>query len=206
MQPRTKRQKEVLDYIKKYIEKHGYEPSYQQIAIQMGVSSKAGIAKHIEALENQGLISRSREHGSFKLEINPTRSILEVILQIEWLDVPKEDTYDEEWAGKPLFVPKALIGDFPPEKIFAFRVSNDAMLDEHICEGDIALIENRSYARDRDIIVALIKNKRAILTQLFRSGANIELRPANPNFESIILPADQIEIKGILRGVLRAIN
>jgi repressor LexA len=57
MQPRTRRQKEVLDFIKRYIEKHGYEPSYQQIARHLGVSSKAGIARHIESLENQGFLN-----------------------------------------------------------------------------------------------------------------------------------------------------
>ncbi|MEZ5428112.1 MAG: transcriptional repressor LexA [Pyrinomonadaceae bacterium] len=203
MQPRTRRQKEVLEYVKQYIEKHGYEPSYQQIARHLGVSSKAGIAKHIEALENQGLISRVRESGSFRLEINPTESILELICEVEWLDVPKEETYAEEWKNKSLFVPRFLIESYSERSIRAFLVPNDSMLEEHICEGDVALIENRSYARDGDIIVALLENRRAVLKQFFRLGANIELRPANPNYDPIVLPADKIEIKGVLRGLLR---
>jgi repressor LexA len=203
MQPRTKRQKDVLDYIKQYIERHGYEPSYQQIARSLGVSSKAGIAKHIEALENQGLISRIRENGGFRLEINTKGSILEVICEIEWVDVPRDENIIEEWENKPLFVPKFLVGYNSPEVIQAFRVLDDSMSDEHIHEGDIALIKKRSYARDGDIIVALVEKKKAVLTQYFRVGANIELRSANDRFEPIILTADKIEIKGIFRGLLR---
>ena len=74
MQPRTKRQKEVFDYIKEYIERHGYEPSYQLIAWHLKGKSKAGIAKHIEALEAQGLLTRRRENNSFWLDLRPRRS------------------------------------------------------------------------------------------------------------------------------------
>lgn len=203
MQPRSKRQKDVLDYIKKHIEKHGYEPSYQQIARQLGVASKAGIAKHIEALEKQGLVTRVRENGSFRLEVHATKSVLEMICEIEWLEYPKNDLQTEEWENKPLFVPRFLIGEYSPEKMRAFRASNDSMLDEQILEGDVVLIESREYARDGDIVVALLENNRAVLKQYFRLGANIELRPANERFEPIILPADKIEIKGIFRGLLR---
>lgn len=203
MQPRTKRQKEVLDFISRYIERHGYEPSYQQIARQLGVSSKAGIAKHIKALENQGLISRRRENGSFTLELRSAGAIAEAVCEIQWLDIPKSETFTEEWEKEPLFVPKFLIGFHAPERLRAFRVRNDAMLNEHICEGDIALIESRSYARDGDVVVALTQNKRVVLKQFFRSGAKVELRPANPNYVSISLSADKVSVLGILRGILR---
>lgn len=71
MQPRTRRQKEVLEIITRYIKNHGYDPSYQQIARQLGVSSKAGIAKHVRALEEQGLLTRRRDGGKFNLELRP---------------------------------------------------------------------------------------------------------------------------------------
>src|ERR671915_906024 len=69
MHPRTQRQKEILEYITRFIERHGYEPSYAQIARHFGVSSKATIAKHIEALERRGLISRHRNDGAFGLTV-----------------------------------------------------------------------------------------------------------------------------------------
>lgn len=203
MQPRTKRQKEIFDYIKQFIERHGYQPSYQQIARHLNISSKGGIAKHIAALEKQGLLARHYENGSFKLEINPTKSILEIICLIEWLEIPNSENFTEEWEKNILYVPKFLIGHHQPEKIRAFRVPNDSMLNEHILEGDIVLIKQSSFARDGDMVVTLLENKRAVLKKYYRLGSDIELRPANENFDSIIVPADQIEVKGIMQSILR---
>lgn len=203
MQPRTRRQKEVLEIITRYIKNHGYEPSYQQIARQLGVSSKAGIAKHIKSLEEQGLLTRRRDNGKFNLELRPEDFLSKLISEIEWLDVPRDENLTEDWENEPLYVPKFMLGFQEEERIRAFRVPNNSMLDEHIREGDVALIEKRSYARDGNIVVALVGNKRAVLKQYFRAGAKVELRPANPNYESIILPADKISVQGVLHSILR---
>ncbi len=203
MQPRTRRQKEVLEIITRYIKNHGYEPSYQQIARQLGVSSKAGIAKHIKSLEDQGLLARRRENGKFNLELRPEDFLAKLISEIEWLDVPKDENLMEEWEREPLYVPKFMLGFQDEERIRAFRVTNNSMLNEHIREGDVVLIEKRAYARDGNIVVAVVGNKRAVLKQYFRAGAKIELRPANPNYEPIILPADKIVVQGVLHSILR---
>jgi repressor LexA len=203
MQPRTRRQKEVLEFITRYIEKHGYEPSYQQIAWHLGVSSKAGIARHIKCLESQGLITRRRENGSFNLELRSSSEVSEAVCRIEWLDVPIENAFVEDWERETLYVPKFLLGFQTPERLRAFRVPNDSMIEENIREGDVALVEKRSFARDGDIVVALTENKRAVLKQFYRDGAKIELRPANSSFVSIMLSADKISVEGIFRGLLR---
>jgi repressor LexA len=205
MQPRTRRQKEVFDYIKQYAERFGCKPSYQLIARHLGVSSKAGIAKHIQALEAQGLLERRRENGTFKLDVQPVNKILEAVCEIEWLEIPKLDTVIEEWEKKPLYVPMFLLGYQPSDRLRAFRVPNDSMLDEHICEGDVALIEKRSYARDGDIVVAST-NKRIVLKKFYREGADIELRPANNEYSTIKLPANKIEIFGTYRGLIRPLG
>jgi repressor LexA len=203
MQARTKRQKEVLEFINYYIEKHGYKPSYQQIAWHLGVQSKAGIVKHIAALEKQGLISRRRENGSFNLEVRSPNSASQAVCEIEWLDVPNGENFAENWENESLFIPNFLLGFQTSERLRAFRVQNNAMLDEHICEGDVALIEKRSFARDGDIVVALTENNRAVLKKFFRNGAKIELRPSNANYASILLPANKVSVEGIFRGLLR---
>ena len=69
MLPRTQRQKEILDYITRFLARHGHQPSYAQIARHFGVSSKATIAKHISALEKRGLIKREHEPGRFTLAV-----------------------------------------------------------------------------------------------------------------------------------------
>jgi repressor LexA len=203
MQPRTRRQKEVLEIITRYIKNHGYEPSYQQIALALGVSSKAGIAKHIKSLEEQGFLTRRRDNGKFNLEIRPEDFLTKLVSEIEWLDVPRDADLMEDWEDAPLFVPKFMLGFQDEERIRAFRVINDSMLEEHIVEGDVVLIEKRGYARDGDIVVAVVSNKRAVLKKYFRAGAKVELRPANPHYESIILSADKVSIQGVLHSVLR---
>ncbi|MBA2620145.1 MAG: repressor LexA [Acidobacteria bacterium] len=203
MQPRTRRQKEVLEFITHFVEKHGYEPSYQQIAWHLGVSSKAGIARHIKCLESQGLITRRRENGSFNLELRSSNEVSEAVCRIEWLDVPIENAFVEDWECETLYVPKFLLGFQTPERLRAFRVPNDSMIEENIREGDVALVEKRSFARDGDIVVALTENKRAVLKQFYREGAKIELRPANSSFVSIMLAADKVSVEGVFRGLLR---
>ena len=202
MHPRTKRQKEILEYISNFIETRGYKPSYQQIAKHFRLASKAAVAKHITALEKQGLISRRRENGSFSLELFPKEAFSDLVCEIEWLDLPEALRFLDDFSDETLLVPTFLLGYNKPEKLCAFRVQNDSMLDEHICEGDIALIEKRAFARDGDIVVSIVGD-RVILKRIFRDGANVELRPSNHNYEIIKIAADKIEIKGIYRGLIR---
>ncbi|MEP6913429.1 MAG: S24 family peptidase, partial [bacterium] len=79
-----------------------------------------------------------------------------------------------------------------------------SMIDEHICDGDIALIENRTEARDGEIVVALlIEENQATLKKLYRRGNNVELHPANSQLQPLTLPASQVSVQGIFRGLLR---
>lgn len=206
--PRTKRQREIFDYIKNFIERRGYEPSYQQIAKHFHIASKSAIAKHITALEQQRLLIRTRENGSFSLKLASQMRLQngnsnDAVCRIEWLDVQKNEVSDEASDEEPLYVPLLMIGSTEPEKLRAFRVPNDAMLGKNIREGDIVLIEEKSFPRDGECVAAIIDNKEAVLKNFYRSGANVELRPSNENYETTEMPADQIEIKGIYRGLLR---
>lgn len=205
MPTRTKRQKEILDYIKRYIEIHGSEPSYAVIARAIGVSSKAGIAKHIQALENQGHLTKRRENGSFFLEIHGKAKLEEVedTYSLEWLDVPDEGGFKEDWERAPITVPKFLLGIYTPDKVFAYRVKDDGMSERGVFEADIALIEKRTFVRDNDCVAAVLNGKSSVLRAYFRDGARIELRADDERYEAIRLAADKIEILGVYRGLLR---
>lgn len=207
MQARTRRQREILDYITGFIENRGYEPSYQQIATHFRIASKSAIAKHIAALEEQGLITRRRENGSFSLQLNrhtPTSD--DSICAIEWLDVPRMESPQDDLADEALFVPTFLLGRMQPDKVRAFLVPNDAMLEKQICQGDIALIEEKSFARDGDTVVAVLEKTNAVLKNFYRDGAFVELRPANEEYEVVRLSAEKVEIRGIFRGLLRPLQ
>ena len=85
MLPRTQRQKEILDYITRFLERHGYVPSYAQIARHFGVKSRATIAKHIAALERRGLIVREHEDGSFALNVKVEETTSDALCEVRLL-------------------------------------------------------------------------------------------------------------------------
>jgi repressor LexA len=204
MLPRTQRQKEVLDYITRFLAKHGHEPSYAQIARHFGVSSKATIAKHVAALEKRGLIKREHEPGSFTLTVRVEEAPADATCEVRLVGriaagLPIDAVQDTEM----ICVPRFMLGRVRPERIYALRVKGDSMIDEHICDGDIALIESRNEARDGEIVVALIDSTRATLKRIFRRGDEVELRPSNAQLDPIRVHASRVEIQGIFRSLLR---
>lgn len=203
MPTRTRRQREVLDFIIRYIEGHGYKPSYQLIARELGLSSKAGIAKHIKALEEQGLLQRRRENGTFKLEIGRSDVISPSSFEIKWLDFPPNGTEPEPWEQEPFALPLFMLGELSPRSVRAYRVADDSMSEKNICEGDIAIIETRLYLRDGDCAVVTIKRKETMLRQYYREGSQIEMRPANEDYKVLRIPGEHVKIHGVFRCLLR---
>ena len=207
MLPRTQRQKDVLDYIIRFSERHGHSASYAQIARHFGVKSRATIAKHIAALERLGLIERVRDGGSFNLRVKPqmVNSDPDALCEVKLLGrIAAGAPLDVVECDESIAVPRFLLGRVNPSRVYALRVKGESMIDEHICDGDIALIENRTEAHDGEIVVArLIEEDRATLKKLYRRGPNVELRPANSSHEPLTIPANQVAIQGIFRGLLR---
>lgn len=212
MHAQTRRQREVLDLIVRHIDSHGYRPSYAVIARKLGLSSRAGIARIVGDLESQGLLTRRRENGHFYIDTGARAGNQEVggHVTIEWLDVPGNGDYREPWQDRPIVLPEFMLGFQTPERIRAFRVTDDAMSAEGICEDDVVLVELRQFVRDGDRVVAVCEKEMAVLRKYYRSGAQIELRTAEDadggeDEQTIRLPADNVEIKALFRGLLRPI-
>lgn len=203
MQTRTRRQREILDFIGRFIEGHGYEPSYQMIARHFGLRSKAGIARHIYALERQGALVRRRIQGSFQLEIATTGGDAGSSPEIEWLklDGPEGNRSVEKDA---LTVPRFMLGNRAPGDFLAFSVPDNAMAGKGIFENDIAIIEKRRHARDGDCVVAEAGEAGIVIRTCHRHGAEIELRADNPAYSPIFVSPDIAEIHGLFRGLLRS--
>ena len=203
MLPRTQRQKEILDYITRFAERNRYEPSYAQIARHFGVKSRATIAKHIAALERRGLLSRTHQDGSFALTVNVDDA--DALCQVKLLGrIAAGAPLDVVECDETIAVPRFLLGRVRPERVYALRVKGDSMIDEHICDGDIALIENRTEARDGEIVVALlVEENQATLKRLYRRGSDVELRPANSQLQPLTVPAKDLAVQGIFCGLLR---
>ncbi|MCC6326885.1 MAG: HTH domain-containing protein [Acidobacteria bacterium] len=204
VQPRTKRQKEVLDYVTRFIDRNGHRPSYQQIARHLGVSSRAGVQRHIAALESQGLISRRRENGSFGIELQLQKIATDKVCDVDLIET------DDGSQGRPgdmvrtaAAVPRYLIGDLAPDEVFAFRAPDDSLIGRQICERDVILFARRSYARRGEVVVAQTDDGRMLLGLYFQRGRETEIRPACEGYEPVTLPADEVTVEGVMLGLMR---
>jgi repressor LexA len=200
----TRRQREILDFIARYIDSHGARPSYQLIARHMGVRSKAGIARIVADLEAQGFLERRRVNGHFAISLL-TETSADNSAFIDWLDTPDDGDFREDFENVPFTLPAFAVRAFRPGDIKAFRVRDDALRSDGILMFDIVLLELRSFARDGDIVAAVIKKERTVLRKYFRSGAYVELCASDHDDEIIRIAADKVEIRGIYRGLLRPI-
>jgi repressor LexA len=164
----------------------------------MGVNSRAGIARIVHDLESQGLLTRRRENGHFYIDVGKRPGQFDTSggLLIEWLETPI-------CSLPPFTLPEFMLAGYEPSAIRAFRVPDNALADEDICENDVALIELREFARDGQVVVAILDDTDTMLRKYFRDGAYIELRSSIEIEESIRLSADRVEIKGVYRGLLR---
>jgi repressor LexA len=203
--PRTKRQKQVLDYITKYVERNGHEPSYQQIARHLGVSSKAGVQRHIMSLENQGLVARKRENGSFTIELRLKSIPTDSVCAVELMEAAEPNNGDAGFRESMTVLPKFMIGSLLPNEVMVFKVVDDSMEEKQICEGDLVVLEKRPYARRGDIALVLINNKQIRLGQFYPQGPQSEIRPANSDFEPLTCAADEMVVQGVMRGLMRPI-
>ncbi len=206
MHPQTHRQREVLDFITRYIDSHGFRPSYQVIARETGVRSRAGIARIVSVLESQGLLTRRRENGHFYIDVGNSGAVPAGSALINWLEVPERGPGREQWLLEPISVPNFMLGIQKPERMRAYRITDDGLIGENIREGDIGLVELRQFARDGERVVAVLENKVSVLRRYYRTGSEIELRPEGNvlDITPIRMIADKVAIKGVLRALLRS--
>ncbi|MBK7804607.1 MAG: hypothetical protein IPJ55_18530 [Chloracidobacterium sp.] len=209
MQARTRRQREVLDFIKGFIDSHGYRPSYALIARNFGLRSRSGIVRIISELESQGLLSRERSDGHFSIEVGASdrNQVPSGGVQIDWLEAPFEG-HREPWEKRPVVLPEFMLGYQTASRIRAYRVLDRSLEASGIKEDDIALIELRKFVRDGTIVVAVVDGTTTFLRKYYRKGSDIELRSAGfgREDESIRRPADHVEILGIYRTHIRPIT
>jgi repressor LexA len=202
----TRRQKEVLDFIASYQVENGYSPSYEEIARGLELASIATVHKHISALQTKNYLHRSHNQ-SRSIEVAPRylqeqrRNRLEASMEVPVLGSIA--------AGQPVepYEDKSTISfaDFAGHKdTYALRVRGSSMIEDHICEGDMILVENSTDARDGDIVVALVGGNETTLKRFYREPGNmIRLQPANAAMSPIRVPAQNVQIQGRLLAVLR---
>ena len=199
----TKRQKEVLDFIANFVDDNGYSPSYEEIARGLELASLATVHKHISALETKNYLKRGFNR-SRSLDLGP--KYVQEHRRHRDLEVP---LLGRIAAGKPVEAGEQRatlsFADFAGHRdTYALEVRGDSMVDDHICDGDMILVERTADVRDGDIVVALVSGTETTLKRLYREPGNrIRLQPANLSLEPIFVPASEVQVQGRLLAVLR---
>lgn len=197
MEPLTKRQATILEYISRYIEEHNYAPSYREIGQHFGLSSTATIAEHIQSLNTKGYLSRS-ENLARSLQIMPVYSQDESVTAIPLLGLIA--------AGKPVeAIRTAELIDIPQDmmgqNVFALRVRGESMIEDGILNGDYVIIEQTKTAQNGDMVVALIDNDNVTLKRFYKEKDRIRLQPANSDMRPLYF--SKVTIQGKVKGVIR---
>ena len=199
MQPLTKRQREILDYLNDFIQQHGYAPSLEEIGRRFGLSSLATVHKHLTNLQEKGFIRRAWNR-SRSVEVVPTRSGGRA-LELPLLGYVAAGAPIEAIPGnETISVPEAFVGK---RDTYVLRVRGDSMVDEQIRDGDFVVVEDRKVAENGEMVIALLNGSDVTLKKLYREHGQIRLQPANPAMQPIIVQADQVQIQGVVIGVMR---
>ena len=200
----TKRQKQVMDFIGNFVDENGYCPSYEEIARGLDLASLATVHKHISVLEAKNYLKRGFNQ-SRSLEVTP-KYIQEQRRVRPAMEVPMLGRIA---AGMPVEAVEQRevlnFADFAGDgNTFALEVRGNSMIDDHICDGDVILLERVSQARDGDIVVALVTGSDTTLKRFYRESTDvIRLQPANAALKPILVPARDVQIQGRLLAVLR---
>ena len=199
--PLTKRQKEILDYIGGFIVEQGYAPSFEEIAESFGYSSLATVHEHLSNLERKGYIRKSyNESRSIEL-VSPGQgepSVELPLLGSVAAGLPIEAITDDE----TLAVPPDMVRR--QKDNYVLRVEGNSMIDEQIRDGDYIVVQAQDNAEDGQMVVALVAGESATVKKLYREpGDRIRLQPANPTMAPIIEEAHNVQIQGVVVGVIR---
>jgi len=225
----TRKQLELLDFIKQRLDRDGIPPSFDEMKDALDLRSKSGIHRLITALEERGFIRRLA-HRARALEIVKLPEAMEKpgfnprVIQGDRVDPPRgaipiEGVYATELpvmgriaAGVPIeaishvshhvAVPGSMLSG--KGQHYALEVKGDSMIDAGINDGDIVVIREQSTAENGDIVVALIEDAEATLKRFRRKGSMISLEAANPAYETRVLPDHLVKVQGRLVGLIRS--
>jgi repressor LexA len=196
----TRRQREIYDFVREFIEARGYSPSLEEIGERFGLSSVATVHKHVQHLVEKGWLRKgwNRSRSVEPIEHASSGAVELPLLGVVAAGAPIESVPVEERIS----VPREMVGR--SHETFVLRVRGDSMIDEHIQDGDHVVVERRSEARNGETVVARIRGSETTLKKFHRRGAKVVLEPANQALRPIEVPASEVEIEGVVRGLLRA--
>jgi repressor LexA len=198
----TERQRDILEFIRKFQSDRGVAPTHREICDAFGFSSYGTVYKHLSLLEKKGLIRRdwNQKRGvevvDEKPEAPPTSSVRELPL------------FGYIAAGRPLDVVASEETITVPERLtsrgenYVLKVRGDSMIDDGIFDGDFVIIARRERAENGEMIVAAV-NGEVTLKRFYHEGERVRLQPANSAMHPIYARAMDVSVQGVVVGLMR---
>ena len=200
----TEKQIRVLRYFRDYRREKGISPTLDEAARALGVS-KITVHEHLNQLTRKGAIHRDRAKARAVAilhdpDADPDAAVGAAVPTVPLVGViaagrPIEALEDREDVSLTDLVPTG-------DQIYLLRVKGKSMIDDHIDDGDLVVVERRQTANEGDIVVAILEDEEATLKRYYReSNGTIRLQPANASMEPIF--TDKVQVRGVVRGVVR---
>ena len=203
----SKRQQDILDFIKQEVKQKGYPPSVREIGLAVGLASSSTVHGHLERLETKGFIRR-----------DPTKPrAIEILDSEEEVMIPRSKVVNvplvgKVTAGQPITAIENVEEYFPlPEhmagydqQVFMLEIVGESMIEAGIHDGDYVIVRQQSTAQNGDIVVAMTEDDEATVKRFFKEKNFIRLQPENSSMEPIIL--DNVSILGKVIGLYREIH
>jgi repressor LexA len=196
----TKKQAEVLEFIRDYIATHGYAPSYREIGDHFDLSSPATVHQHVKALEEKNMIEMGKDGEARSIELvgadfDTGSAIMLPLSGLITAGEPIEAVEEQETMA----VPSAFVID--GANSFVLQVKGQSMIEDGILDGDYVVVERNPSPDNGDVVVALLDNEYATLKRFYREENRIRLQPANSTMDPIFVK-DCI-VQGVVRAVIR---
>jgi repressor LexA len=200
----TQKQIAVLRYFRDYRRENSISPTLEEAAAALGVS-KITIHEHLNQLAQKGAIHRDRAKARAVSILHDPDAESEEALRGA---VPTLPLVGRIAAGRPIEAledrEELALTDLVPtgDRIYLLRVRGKSMIEDHIDDGDLVVVERRETARDGEIVVAILEDEEATLKRFYREpNGMIRLQPANAEMAPVYV--NRVEVRGVVRGVIR---
>lgn len=204
MKDLTKRQNEILDYLRKEILSGRPVPSIREVTAHFGFRSTKATRDHFTALEKKGMIKR--ESGKARaIQVLTTEGPSETNVAIPLFGYISAGSpeYQTQHAERLIQIDINSLGFKPEGMVFALKVHGDSMVGRGIYDRDIVIVDSSKAPRTGDVVAALIDNEVTLKT-FMKNEKGILLRPENPNYSDLI-PVNELVIQGVARTVIRVL-
>lgn len=198
----TKRQIEIVSFIKKYIDEHRYSPSFREIKEHFKFSSLGSVHKHIETLKRKGQIMSEKQSSRSLYLTHETSSEGQLKeMQLPFIgNITTEKTIETFPQIQTIAVPASLVSS--EENTYVLRVRGENLNDELIGDGDLLIVEARQNAYSGELVMALAPNHEVIVKRYYPEGNHVRLKGHGME-DSILIKSEEFYLQGVVVGLLR---